>query len=52
MRAAVRIKPANWLILLGAVSLLVLLATPFVGMQTITPAALWSAEQKFIKLGF
>ncbi|MDI9431957.1 MAG: iron ABC transporter permease [Planctomycetota bacterium] len=37
-------KPVKWLILLGILSLLVLLATPFIGMQIITPGTLWSAE--------
>ncbi len=37
-------KPARWLILLGLLSVLVILVAPFVGMQTITPSALWSAK--------
>lgn len=37
-------RPGTWLILLGILSLLVLLVTPFVGMQAITPGTVWSAE--------
>ncbi len=44
MREALRIRPTNWLILLGVLALLVVLVTPFIGMQTITPASLFSAE--------
>jgi len=44
MRQSIRMRPSRWLILLAVASLLVLLVTPFVGMQTITPRALWSAE--------
>jgi iron complex transport system permease protein len=44
MKHKVAVNPAHWLILLGALGLLVLLVTPFVGMQTISPAALWAAK--------
>ncbi|MBN2315560.1 MAG: iron ABC transporter permease [Sedimentisphaerales bacterium] len=44
MRRPMMVKPVNWLILLGVLSLLVIVIAPFIGMQTITPSALWSAE--------
>jgi iron complex transport system permease protein len=44
MKQTISVNPTHWLVLLGVLGLLVLLVTPFVGMQTISPAALWSAE--------
>jgi iron complex transport system permease protein len=43
-------KAANWLTLLGVLGLVVLLVTPFVGMQTITPAMLWSPESSGMEM--
>ena len=44
MSMASRIKPIHWLAFLGILAVTTLAITPFVGMQTITPAMLWSAE--------
>ena len=44
MRETLRMRPANWLVLLSVLAALIVLVTPFIGMETITPASLWSAE--------
>ena len=50
MRHASRVKPAYWLIALAVLGLAVLLVTPFIGMQTIRPNDLWSAEPSSMDL--